>query len=283
MKQELFSLSETDPKATLLSYLHEEDPETKLPTRGAVIVCPGGAYEVLCPREGEPVAMSFFAAGFQAFVLHYSLGMLTDAYAPAKQAAAAIRLVREHAKDWNLDPHRVFIAGFSAGGHVAGSAGVLWDAPEVRASLGTAPRGIGRPDGMILAYPVISADHIFGHRYSLVHLCGKGDPTEEELARFSLEAHVDSTTPPTFLFHCWNDSVVSVRNSLVFAEALLEHGVPCEAHLFRHGDHGISLATPETCGDPTSTGYPDVTPWISLAITWAKHLPDGNFPGASGK
>ena len=271
MIHETISLSSLDPNAALVTYLHEEDNDSPRPVRGAVIVCPGGAYEILCPREGEPVAMSFFAAGFQAFVLRYSLGAYSADHAPAIEAASAVRIIREHAEEWNVDPHRVLILGFSAGGHVAGSAGVFWDAPEFREAMGDAPRGIGRPDGMMLCYPVISSEEL-GHLYSFQHCCGKPYPTKEELDRFSLEKHVDATTPPTFLFHCWDDGCVSVRNSLTFADALAQSGVPCEMHLFRHGDHGISLGTPETCGNPAGEGFPDVTPWLSLAVTWAKHL-----------
>lgn len=271
MQHKIISLSDKNPDATLVTYIHEEDNDSPLPKRGAVIVCPGGGYEILCPREGEPVAMSFFAAGFQAFVLNYSLRENAANYAPAIEVATAVKTVREHATEWNVDPGSIFTLGFSAGGHVAASAGTLWNSPAVRAALDGAPEGIWRPDGMILCYPVISAEP-FGHLPSIFRCCGTYTPTAEEMDRFSLEKQVDATTPPAFLFHCWDDACVSVRNSLVFADALLAHGGSCEAHIFRHGDHGISMGTPETCGDPSSEGYPDVTSWLPLAITWAKHL-----------
>lgn len=266
MKTETVSMSTTNPSALLISYLHEEGGDANHPLRPAVIVCPGGGYEILCEREGEPVALRFLAAGMNAFVLKYSLAEQAANYAPAIEAGRAVAYVRRNAEQLHVDPDRIFILGFSAGGHVAGSAGILWECPEVRSAVGAIGEE-SRPNGMILCYPVVSGED-FGHAGSILRCCGKWDATPEERSRYSLEKHVSSKSSPAFIWHCWDDPAVSVRNSLVLAQALEAKGVSCEMHLFAHGDHGISLGDRDTCG--LDTDFPAVMSWADSAVRWIK-------------
>ena len=145
--------------------------------------------------------------------------------------------------------------GFSAGGHLAASLGVLWDHP----SLGC-PNGENRPNALILCYPVITSGE-FAHRQSLENVSGEEDPAKQTF--WSLETHVSDRTPPAFLWHTYEDDAVPVENSLLFVSALRRAGVPCEFHLFEKGVHGLSL-----CNAEVATPMPPTAPWMGLCLTW---------------
>lgn len=263
MIREVIKLSPFE-EATLTPICVSNTPELRQTPRRAIIVCPGGAYSGLAPHEADPVAHRFLAAGFATFVLRYGVGKGATDFAPLFQVALAIKHIREHAADYNVDPDYIFTLGFSAGGHLAGSAGVLWNIPEVKAVLGDAPEGINRPTGMILCYPVITAGE-FANRGSFHNLCGSKEATQAEMDRYSLELHVDGTTPPAFLWHTWNDNGVPVQNSMLMAEALTRAGVPVEMHIFPDGRHGLGL-----CEDSKSAGAAHSKSWVDLAIAWAR-------------
>ena len=244
-----------------------EDRKKQRPLRRAVIVCPGGAYIGHAYHEGEPVAMRFFSAGFATFVLRYSVGERAANYRPLTELLLAIRFVREHAEDFHVDPNYVFTCGFSAGGHLAGSAGVLWNSPDLDAYIPQSERALCRPTGMILCYPVITSDKPFTHAGSFKRLCGTDTPSEAELARFSLEKHVSESTSPAFLWHTFADQGVHVNNTLCMANAMVRAGRPCEVHVFPTGAHGLGL-----CDGAYGAPNPHNACWIDLAITWASEL-----------
>ncbi|MBQ8341122.1 MAG: alpha/beta hydrolase [Clostridia bacterium] len=251
-------------EAKLIPFYTDDEYGMKLAPRPCVIVCPGGGYGMLSDREAEPIAAQFLSAHFATFILRYSVGTDAKDFTPAKQVALAIKHVREHASDYNLNPDRIFTCGFSAGGHLAGSAGVFWNAPEVRAALGDAPEGINRPNGMILCYPVITAgDH--AHKGSFHKLCGSKEATQAEMDRFSLELHVDETTPPAFIWHTFNDGVVPIKNALLMADALADVKVPFELHIYPDGPHGLAL-----CNEQTRVLNPHCEGWVKLAVQWVK-------------
>ena len=239
--------------------------------RRAIIVCPGGGYHFLSDREAEPIATQFLAAGFATFILRYGIEENAANYRPLKQVALAIRYVREHATTYNVDPDYVFTCGFSAGGHLAASAGVLWDSPVLDELLADAPRDIARPTGMILSYPVITTGE-FTHKGSTYNLCGTKDPTDAQRDAFSLEKHVKPTTPPAFLWHTFNDTCVPVQNSLMFAEEMTKAGVPFEMHIFPAGPHGLALCNEQTARGNQAQIVPAAERWIELAIRWARDL-----------
>ncbi len=225
----------------LYTYIHEATPELTRPPRPAVVICPGGAYQFTSDREAEPVAARFFAMGYQCFVLRYTVKGSVPFPAPQLELAEAVALIRRHADQWQVDAEKIAVCGFSAGGHLAASLGVFWNRDFIREPLGLTDEC--RPNALILGYPVISSG-AFAHSLSIHNLLGSHYDTCVELV--SLDKQVSQDTPPTFIWHTWDDANVPVENSLLFISALRKAGVPTEAHIFPHGPHGLSLATEET-------------------------------------
>ncbi|MBE6602290.1 MAG: alpha/beta hydrolase [Ruminococcaceae bacterium] len=208
--------------------------------RPAVIVFPGGAYRGTAQHEGEPIALQYVAAGACAFVLKYSVYPARFPQA-LLEAFESIRYVREHAEEFCIDPCAISVCGFSAGGHLAGCTGTLWNHAFFDGLL-EKDRHIYRPDSLILCYPVIG-DRF--HHNSMLNLFEKNEDelTEDCLQLLELETQVDEQTPPTFLWHNFGDTGVPCEASLCFASALYRHGVPCELHLYSEGKHGCALGT----------------------------------------
>lgn len=241
-------------------------PDRKRP---AVIICPGGGYERLSDRESEPIAMQFLAMGYHAFILRYSVAPDVFPFA-LLELAKAVAHVRSHAEEWLADPDKIVVCGFSAGGHLACSLGTFWNQDFPCGPLGLNAEDI-KPNGLILAYPVISAG-LCCHPGSFKKLLG--DRAEDETVRklVSLECQVDSDMPKTFLWHTFTDETVPVQNSLLLAEAMAEHGVSLEMHIFPVGRHGLSLATHEVSDDDGRHLETQCQIWMPLAKTWMEHL-----------
>jgi len=223
----------------------------------AIVVCPGGGYtDVAAGHEGYDVAKRLNDAGIAAFVLKYRLPddqtMIDKSIGPLQDAQRAIQLVREQAADWKIDPKRVGIMGFSAGGHLASTAGTHFS----KVLIGNKNNISLRPDFMILVYPVISFADSICHRGSRDHLIGK-DPSPQKMWEYSNELQVNSQTPPGYLVHAKDDDVVPVQNSLLFYEALRKNNVPADLFLFEKGGHGFGM------NNPTSQ-----VKWMDLALQW---------------
>lgn len=272
MRCETFILDPRFPDCTLTTYIHEPFAELNIPSRRAMIVCPGGGYEFLSDRESEPVAAQFFAAGFNVFVLRYSVGDKAAAYAPLIESALAVKHVRDHAADYFVDPAYVFILGFSAGGHVAASCSTLWKHPAVSAALGDAPLGRGKPTAAVLCYPVITGGQ-YAHRGSINRVSQGQEGTREELAAYwSLENHVDADTAPAFIWHTYDDRTVPIQNTLLYASAMAQAGVPFEYHVYPSGVHGLSLANAETSIGRADLDVPVVQAWIHDAVRYCRQF-----------
>ena len=238
---------------TLTPYLPKEKA-----TGAAVIVCPGGGYTHLADHEGRPVAEWLSSIGITAFVLKYRHGPRYHHPAPLQDAARAIRLVRTRAAEWQIDPKRIGILGFSAGGHVASTIGTHFDAGQPNSS-DPVERVDSRPDVMMLIYPVITMGE-FGHSGSRKQLLGD-NPAAEMVKLLSNEEQVTKQTPPTFLVHTANDTVVPVENALRFADALRRVGVPFELHIYERGPHGFGLGG----SNPVLLGWPErCAEWLRL-------------------
>ncbi|NUU62553.1 alpha/beta hydrolase [Paenibacillus agri] len=213
----------------------------------AVVICPGGAYGMRADHEGEPIAIWLNSLGISAFVLRYRVApyQYPSALLDAKRA---MRTVRLHAEKFRIDPARIGILGFSAGGHLASTAGVLFDKGNAEDN-DPVERVSSRPDLMILCYPVISMDDQVVHKGSKDNLLGSS-PQDDLVDLMSSDLQVGTDTPPTFLWHTSDDEGVSAQNSLLFAAALGRHGIPFDLHVYAHGRHGLGLATEEqhTCG-----------------------------------
>jgi acetyl esterase/lipase len=210
----------------------------------SVIICPGGGYHLLViGREGRDVAMEFNKLGVAAFVLKYRLPddqiMFDKSVGPLQDAQRAFQLIRERSGEWNIDPNKVGIMGFSAGGHLASSAGTHFDNACIENK-----NGINlRPDFMILVYPVISLADSLGHIGSREYLLGK-NPPEKQIRFFSNNLQVSKSTPPAFIVLAGDDSVVKPDNSLIFYEALKKNGVQAEMHIYESGEHGFLKQPP---------------------------------------
>ena len=248
------------------AYVRDRSREMTVPPRPALLICPGGAYSFTSDREAEPIALEFLRRGFQCFVLRYSTAESTVFPGALLETAAAVVWIREHAEEWNMDPHAVMVCGFSAGGHLAASLGVFWDKEFVNGPLSTSGEQI-RPDGLILGYPVITSGE-FRHQVSFECLLGERYEEPGLLELVSLEHQVSEQMPPAFLWHTWDDGGVPVENSLLFANALRTHGIPFEMHILPSGSHGMSLGTAETGMISEAC-----SPWVDWAERWVRSLP----------
>ena len=207
----------------------------------AVIICPGGSYAVLAVRhEGYDVAKQFAEMGVAAFVLKYripdNLTMIHKEIGPLQDAQRAIQLVRENAKQWGINPHKVGIMGFSAGGHLAATAGTHFGHAYIENKNNTDLR----PNFLILIYAVISFADSIGHRGSRDNLLGIL-PSKEEIKYYSNELQVTDKTPPAFIDHAGDDEIVKVENSLLFYESLQRNKIQAELHVYPKGGHGFGL------------------------------------------
>lgn len=253
MKQELHTLS---TGARVECWLHDA-PSYFVPidTRPSIIICPGGAYWRHAQHECDPVMSAFYNAGYQCFLLRYSLFDEANARpvgtAPLTEAAEAVAFLRDMAKAWHLDGF-ISVLGFSAGGHLAASLGTHWhDFGED-----------ARPDATVLCYPVIS-DGPTGKVDCFDFLC----QTPEQRRYFSLEQHVSADTAPVFLWHTMEDASVPVVHALRYFSVLHEKQVPCEAHFFQRGAHGLGLATQEVCREDAHVAH-----WFPLCLSWLSAL-----------
>lgn len=224
---------------------------------GSVIIFPGGGYWInAINHEGFDVAKRFNESGITAFVVKYripnDLTMENRETGPLQDAQQAIHVIRSRAKEWNIDPNKIGIMGFSAGGHLASTAGT-----HFMKNIDPALKGMNlRPDFMILVYPVISFDDSVGHLGSRDQLIGK-NPSKEKIREYSNELQVTKNTPPTFLIHASDDDAVAPQNSILFYQNLLKHSVPAELHIYEKGGHGFGMNNPTTKDQ-----------WIERCLNW---------------
>jgi len=267
MIYEQISLYPERPHITLTTYVSEISPELRNFKKTAVLVLPGGGYYITSDREAEPVAKAFFASGMNAFILRYSVKSEAVGYAPLLDAATAIKYIRDHADEWNIDADKIVVCGFSAGGHLAATIGTLWNLDIISETL-NCPNEYIKPNGMILGYPVITSGPK-GHKGSILKLADSENktPTQEEIDKFSIEKHIDENTCPAFIWHTASDKGVPVENSLYMCESLAEYNIPFELHVFPYGEHGLSIATKETAPNDDMI-MPYVARWVDMAVKW---------------
>lgn len=237
-------------------------------TRKALLVIPGGGYAGICSdREGEPIAHAFMPYGFNTFVLHYSVGEANcQKWNPLIEASLAMKHIKDNAEEYGIDLDKVFATGFSAGGHLCASLGILWHCEELYRDIDM-PFGYNKPKGIVPVYPVVSSDPKTSHRGSFYNLVGR-DKSEEEYAEFSLELRVDERSAPAFIVHTANDQVVNVRNSIKLADAYAEHRIPFELHVFENAPHGMALSNAITANQKSLYDNPHNAHWIQLAVEW---------------
>ena len=224
----------------------------------AVIICPGGGYRRLAfGHEGTDVAAWLNSIGVSAFILKYRLQDYGHP-APLRDVLRAVRVLRFGADKWGIDPQRIGVLGFSAGGHLASTAGTMFDAPEGRTGADL-DRVSARPDFLVLVYPVIAMSGPVAHVGSRDSLLGKS-PSPELVESLSTQLRVTDRTPPAFLVHGGTDQTVPVEHSVLFYSALRKAGVPAEMHLYQEGPHGIGL----------KPGYGPMSSWVDRCAEWLK-------------
>lgn len=254
-------------------YLDTYIPRTESGVRRKVmLVLPGGGYCQCWWGEGEPVARQFMTSNYCTFVLNYSaihnIFRPSGVPAPLIDASKAVAYIKRNADKYLIDPDRIAVVGFSAGGHLAATLGTMWHCDFVEKEAEIA-HGENRVAAMILGYPVISSDPRIAHTGSFKTLLtdGKGEPNEKDLEFYSAEKQVSDKTVPAFIWHTATDNGVSVQNSLVMAEALSKNKIPFELHIFPEGPHGRSIATRDIF--PDDGDYLEhIAEWVELAKKW---------------
>jgi acetyl esterase/lipase len=263
-------IAETTDGILKISYVQKPNITVYLPARRnltgeAVIICPGGGYWILAyDWEGTDIAKYFNSKGIAAIVLKYRLPVSKSNVVPHKSplmdAQQAIRIVRKNAKQWNLNPNKIGIMGFSAGGHLASTVSTHFDYGDSLSS-DLLQQISCRPDFSILVYPVISFVADYSHTGSSKALLGE-NPTKELLEYYSNDLQVNSETPPTILIHSQDDNGVPIEHSLSYFKALTENNIKSELHAYPYGGHGYALAI--------GKGY--LATWPDRVVDWIRNL-----------
>ncbi len=232
-----------DKSVSLTAYLLDNSREMpNMAVRPAVLVIPGGGYAGCSDREAEPIAMLYALEGYHTFVLRYSVGRREEGNykfeQPFNDAEKAMKYIRDNAEEFCIDPNKIAAIGFSAGGHLCSALGTISE---------------NKPNALILAYPCI-LDEI-----NPILQCDIPSTNE----------YVTADTPPSFIFHANDDSLVPIKHSLVFASALAANDVEFEMHVFRNGGHGFSLATPVVCNGDFK---PETAEWGSMSVKWLRKI-----------
>ncbi|QOV87740.1 alpha/beta hydrolase [Humisphaera borealis] len=236
---------------------------------GAIVVCPGGGYGGLAAHEGKPVAEWANSLGMTGVVLRYRLGPKYKHPSMQFDVNRAIRMVRHNAKSWGIDPTRVGVLGFSAGGHEASTAATHYDTGKQDGD--EIDKQSCRPDIAVLIYPVITMTDPFTHKGSRTNLLGK-EPDPALVEKMSNEKQVTKDTPPTFLVHSSDDKTVPIENSFLFAQALAKSGVPFTIVSFKTGAHGYGMGRP-----------PETIAWPKACEAWLSGLGFFGKPAAAAK
>ena len=244
-------------EATLEGYILDCEitfgQETKRP---AVLVCPGGGYVYCSPREGEPVALAYASKGIHAFVLRYSTKFNAAGFKPLQEVSWAIGYIREHAQEWNIDPEKIAVCGFSAGGHLALSSGLLAE---------------NKPNAMILGYPAVQIPNLPGADYLLKVLTGKQTVTDQDSKDLSLVDKITKEAPPVFLMATAEDYLTSF-GALPVVNRYSQLGLPYEAHIFQHGPHGYSTADVAAANGSEGLVNDSVAHWLQLSVDWMMRI-----------
>ena len=241
------------PEATLEGYILDcAITLGQSENRPAVVICPGGGYVYCSDAEAEPVALSYTGCGFHAFILRYSTGRNAGGFLPLEQVSWAIGLLRENARQWHIDPEKIIVCGFSAGGHLALASGLLGD---------------NKPNAMILGYPATAAPSWPGFDFMLKLLTGKSAVTPEDEAPFELVSKITKDSPPVFLFATAEDALTP-SGALAVAKKYSDLGLGYELHIYQHGPHGYALAKDTSANGSSRLLNEAFAQWQPLSVHW---------------
>lgn len=267
MIHERFYLRE-DKSAYFDTYIQERSPEmAAIAPRPIVVVCPGGSYWMCSDREAEPIALEFLTRGFQSVVVRYSVAENSAYPNSLVDVSKTIKIIREHAQEWGVNPDKIAVCGFSAGGHLVSTVANLWNDPEVQEKA-DCKNNENKPNAAILVYPVVTTGkYTHGETTNQILRGYEGEEREALKYKLSGENSVGPQTPPVFLAHTYMDDAVPVENSLMYARALADNDIPFDLHVFRDGRHGLALANENTYSDPGSLSA-DFYQWMDLCCKW---------------
>lgn len=286
MINQIYKLKE-ESEATLTTYVLQQDIyDHRGCRRPVVIVCPGGGYQFVSYNEGEPVALAYARNGYCTFVLNYSVKIENPFPKALTELALAIKLIRSHADEWNIDPDDITVAGFSAGGHLAMSIGVFYDKPFLLNAINASEKDIC-PNALVLGYPAVTLipwnrkpidpeiarmmdegkiPDMRGMDITQI-LAGKMDVTESEKENFNLLNHVSGKTPPVFVWGSNQDTVIHPSDLWGLAEKLREYSIPYELHIFGRGPHGQGISD-EVVMDKHLLANFHLKEWMPLSLQW---------------
>ncbi len=274
--QRLVADLSTDQVARLTACLFQEPTQNQTEwtpkKRPAILVVPGGGYAYCSEREGDPVALAFSQAGYQTFILQYHCGDASAYPTPLVEIARACAHIRMHSAEYGTDGDKIAAIGFSAGGHLAALLGSSWHRESLADLTGLTAEEM-KPNALVLGYPVVHLK-AFAERMEL-HARDANAPVRGAMIKQYLPdsdplALVSALTPPTYIFHTMGDVTILPSDTLEYVNALVQHKVPCEYHLFSAGEHGLSTADSHSC---YSRVYPKrVHYWLPMAIAWLNEL-----------
>jgi acetyl esterase/lipase len=266
--------------------------------RPAIIICPGGGYLMTATKEGEAVATRFLSKGYHTFVLRYSTyfkermndlkvvpptNRNSNYPEPLIELMESIRVIKENAEEWYIDTENIFVLGFSAGGHLAASLAVKWDDNYLLSRFQKeVSQSLFKPKGIVLCYPGLdfesSKANFQRHKDPMIRrqgeflypaIFGCTDPSKEQLDKIKIINHIRPDMPPVFLWHTYDDEIISSKDSAALVSELIRHKIKCEFHLFTKGRHGLGLSD-EIYANSEDDINKEVSEWVDLADKWLK-------------
>ena len=262
---------------SIKTYILEKTDDPQTSARPFILVVPGGGYDHYGRHEQEQIALKMNSFGFSSAVLHYSLKP-TKFPQPLLDAAQAVSFIRKNSEKWNINPDKIILLGFSAGGHVAASLGAYWNSNLISAFSELSPQEI-KPNALILSYPVITADKDFCHSGSINALLENlSEDEKKNLLKItnsenlrdvvSIEKHITKDFPPSFIWHTLADKAVPPENTIFMIQALRHANIEFEYHLFSRGQHGLALSCAQTSNADGSNSEKECEIWPELMKNW---------------
>lgn len=266
---------------SIKTYILEKTDDPKTLKRPFILVVPGGGYDHYGLHEQEQIALKMNSLGFSSAILYYRLKP-TKFPEPLLDAAMAVSFIRKNSEKWNLDPDKIILLGFSAGGHVAASLGAYWDSNLISAFSNFSPNEV-RPNAIVLSYPVITADENFCHKGSInVLIENLSENEKKNLLKItnsknirdvvSIEKHISKDFPPSFIWHTLADEAVPAENTIFLIQSLRRAKVEFEYHLFTSGKHGLALSCTQTSNADGSNIEKECEIWPEMMKNWLSRL-----------
>lgn len=257
-----------DGRVNMEIFVHQDASEP-LP---AIISLPAGAFGMLAYSDKEPRVLTFYEKNFHAFVLNYSVGKYSEFPNPLDEVSWAIWQIRSHAEEWNVDPDKIVVMGFSAGSSVAGMSATQWNTPGLYERVGAPDAESIRPNAAVIGYGAADITNTILDDPSVARPGNWGKIVTDRTPELDIVNYVDENTAPMFIWHCRGDWFVPLKNPLMLAEAMQEHDLAYELHIFSDGYHGMSVGNNGPGGDLEHSDHPNADMWVPLCVNWLNHI-----------